>query len=84
MATPRDIDHTRMPTDNRPYNEGVSMDDDSSRLDGVVKTTGLEVQPWRGVAYAAGFAAAVFLITSLLMRRHLAASPHAGPEGATQ
>jgi len=26
-------------------------------LEGVVKTSGLEVQPWRGVAYAAGFAA---------------------------
>ncbi len=46
-------------------------------LEGVVKSSGLTVQPWRGVAYAAGFAAAVFFVTSLLMRRHLSASPHA-------
>jgi len=48
-------------------------------LEGVVKSSGLEVQPWRGVAYAAGFAATVFFVTSLLMRRHLEASPHAPP-----
>jgi RsiW-degrading membrane proteinase PrsW (M82 family) len=48
-----------------------------SLLESVVKTTGLHVQPWRGVAYAAGFAAIVFFVTSILMRRHLATSPHA-------
>jgi RsiW-degrading membrane proteinase PrsW (M82 family) len=45
-------------------------------LEGIVKSSGLEVQPLRGLAYAAGFAAAVFFVTSLLMRRHLDASPH--------
>jgi hypothetical protein len=33
------------------------------------------VEPWRPVAYAAGFAAAVFFVTSLLMRHLLALSP---------
>jgi len=46
-------------------------------LESMVRVTGLRVRPWRGVAYAAGFAAAVFFVTSILMRRHLAASPHA-------
>jgi len=53
-------------------------------LENIVKAHGLEVQPWRAVAYAAGFAAAVFFVTSLLMRRHLSASPHAAPEGGAQ
>jgi RsiW-degrading membrane proteinase PrsW (M82 family) len=51
-------------------------------LEGVVESSGLRVQPWRGVAYAAGFAAAVFFATSLLMRRHIDASPHAAKEEA--
>lgn len=46
-------------------------------LETAVKPAGLQVQPWRAVAYAAGFAAAVFFVTSVLMRRHLASSPHA-------
>ncbi len=41
-----------------------------------VATSGIHVQPWRGLAYAAGFAVAVFFVTSLLMRRLLRASPH--------
>lgn len=49
-------------------------------IEDVVKTSGLDIQPWRGVAYAAGFAAVVFFAISLLMRRHLAISPH--KEGA--
>lgn len=44
-------------------------------LEAVVKSTGMKVQPWRGLAFAAGFAAIVFFVTSLLMRRQLAASP---------
>lgn len=44
-------------------------------VDSVIKTRGLEIHPWRGVAYAAGFAAVIFFITSLLMRRQLAISP---------
>jgi len=50
-------------------------------LEDLVKTTGLQVRPWRGVVYAAGFAAAVLFATSVLMRRHLATSPH-HPDGA--
>ena len=37
----------------------------------------MDVHPWRGVAYAAGFAAAVFFVTSILMRQLLAISPFA-------
>lgn len=45
-------------------------------LESAVRVDGMTVQPWRGVAFAAGFAAAVFVATFALMRRHLAASPH--------
>ncbi len=41
-----------------------------------VTNAGLSTQPWRGLAFASGFAVVVFLLTSLMMRRHLAASPH--------
>jgi len=60
----------------------VALNGQFALLQNVVKTTGLEVQPWRGVLYAAGFAAAVFFVTSLLMRRHLSDSPHAPKVGA--
>lgn len=40
-------------------------------VNGVVSTTGVEVQAWKGIAYAGGFAAAMFLVTSVLMRRYL-------------
>ena len=43
-------------------------------LERVVKVSGLQVQPWRGVAWAAGFAALVFFAVSILMRRHLEAA----------
>jgi len=42
-----------------------------------VVSAGLSTQPWRGLAFASGFAVLVFLFTSLMMRRHLSASPHA-------
>lgn len=38
-----------------------------------VSTAGTEARPWYGVAWAGGFAAAMFLTVSLLMRRHFAA-----------
>ncbi len=44
-------------------------------LSGVIRGSGLTMHPWRGVAYAAGFAAIVFFATSILMRRLLAVSP---------
>jgi RsiW-degrading membrane proteinase PrsW (M82 family) len=44
-------------------------------VESVIKTRGLALHPWRGVAYAAGFAAVIFFVTSLLMRRQLAISP---------
>ncbi len=44
-------------------------------LSGVIRGSGLTMHPWRGVAYAAGFAAIVFFATSILMRRLLAESP---------
>jgi hypothetical protein len=45
----------------------------------VVRRTDLEVHPWRGLAWAAGFAALVFFAVSLLMRRHLEASLEKDP-----
>jgi RsiW-degrading membrane proteinase PrsW (M82 family) len=44
-----------------------------------VTNAGLTSQPWRGLAFASGFAVVVFMMTSLMMRRHLADSPHAPP-----
>jgi xanthine dehydrogenase YagR molybdenum-binding subunit len=41
MPPPTANDVTNMPTTNRPINAGVSMDDNTSRLDGVAKVTGL-------------------------------------------
>jgi hypothetical protein len=38
----------------------------------------VEVQPWRGVVFAAVFAAGIFACVFALMRRHVAASPLAG------
>jgi RsiW-degrading membrane proteinase PrsW (M82 family) len=49
-------------------------------LESVVKVTGLKVQPWRGLAWAAGFAALVFFGVSLLMRRHLEAAAEAAAQ----
>jgi RsiW-degrading membrane proteinase PrsW (M82 family) len=43
-----------------------------------VRVNGMEVQPWRGLAFAAVFAGAVFAATFALMRRHVAASPLRG------
>ncbi len=59
----------------------VLLNGQFSLVQGVVNTAGLELHPWRGVAYAAGFAGIVFLVTSVLMRRHLAASPFRGRGG---
>jgi RsiW-degrading membrane proteinase PrsW (M82 family) len=44
-------------------------------LETQVRVAGMEVQPWRGVAFAAVFAAGVFACVFALMRRHVAASP---------
>jgi RsiW-degrading membrane proteinase PrsW (M82 family) len=43
-------------------------------IEGAVTVSGLRVQPWRGVAWAAGFAALVFFGVSILMRKHLEAA----------
>lgn len=40
MNRPGESIPTLMPTDNRPANRGASMDDDTSRLDGMAKVTG--------------------------------------------
>jgi RsiW-degrading membrane proteinase PrsW (M82 family) len=45
-------------------------------LEELVEVNGMNVEPWRGVAFAAVFAGCVFAATFVLMRRHLAASPH--------
>lgn len=45
-----------------------------------VTRTGLALRPWHGLAFTAGFAAAIFLLVSLLMRRLMAATaPAAEP-----
>ena len=41
-----------------------------------LSASGLQTSPWRRVAASFGFAAAVFLVTSILMRQLLAISPH--------
>jgi RsiW-degrading membrane proteinase PrsW (M82 family) len=46
-------------------------------LEARVAVSGMGVAPWRALAFAAVFAAAVFAVTLVLMRRHLAASPFA-------
>jgi protease PrsW len=46
-----------------------------SLLEVAVEAVGLRVAPWRGLAFAAGFAACVFAATFLLMRRHLQVVP---------
>jgi RsiW-degrading membrane proteinase PrsW (M82 family) len=45
-------------------------------LERMVRSSSMQVHPWRGLAFAAAFAACVFFAVSLLMRQHLAASPH--------
>jgi RsiW-degrading membrane proteinase PrsW (M82 family) len=52
-----------------------------SLVDAQVRMTGMTVQPWRSVAFAAVFTVAVFAVTFALMRRHLSASPLAGVRG---
>ena len=46
-------------------------------LEQKVTSHGLTTEPWRGLIFASGFAVAVFFGTSIMMRRHLAVSPHA-------
>ena len=43
-------------------------------LEVLVRVDGMRVAPWRGVAFAAGFAACVFAATMVLVRRHLGAA----------
>lgn len=45
---------------------------------------GLASSPWRRVVFSFGFAAGVFLITSILMRRLLAISPHRPAENEAE
>lgn len=42
-----------------------------SAIEEVVRADGVKVAPWRGLAWAAGFAAVVFFAVSLLMRRQM-------------
>ena len=44
-------------------------------VESAVSQAGMDVSPWRGLAYAAGFAAVCFFVISVLMRRLLAISP---------
>lgn len=44
-------------------------------LENVVKVSGVKMQAWRGLAWAAGFAAVVFFAVSFLMRRQQQAAP---------
>jgi RsiW-degrading membrane proteinase PrsW (M82 family) len=45
-------------------------------IEDMVVVAGMEVTPWRAVAFAFGFAAIVFLVLGALMQRLLAISPH--------
>jgi len=45
-------------------------------LEQKVVASGLSVEPWRGLAFASGFAVIVFIGTSMLMQRNLSISPH--------
>jgi RsiW-degrading membrane proteinase PrsW (M82 family) len=47
-----------------------------------IGSSGLNASPWRGLAFAAAFAAVVFFAVHVGMRRQLASSPHK-PAGAT-
>jgi protease PrsW len=49
-------------------------------VSGTLAARGLEATPWRAVAYGFGFAAAVFIVASLLIRRLVALAPR--PAGA--
>jgi len=51
-------------------------------LDERVRISGMSVEAWRSLVFTIAFAAAVFVATNLLMRRHLAASPLAPTRGA--
>lgn len=53
----------------------VALNGQFELLTSVIQSGGMKVEPWRGVAYAAGFAAIIFFATSILMRRLLAVSP---------
>jgi RsiW-degrading membrane proteinase PrsW (M82 family) len=44
-------------------------------VEAMAGAAGMDVRPWRGLALSGGFAALVFFVTSLLIRRHLAVSP---------
>jgi len=48
-------------------------------LEEKVALAGMGGAAWRSLGWAAGFAAVVFFVVSLLMRRQLAVSPHAKP-----
>jgi RsiW-degrading membrane proteinase PrsW (M82 family) len=55
----------------------VVLDGQFVVVSGILATRGLEVTPWRVVAYAFGFAAAAFIAASLLIRRLVALVPRA-------
>ena len=55
----------------------IALNGQFSLVESAVSTEGLNNQPWRGVAFTFGFAAAVFILVSILSRRLLARSPHA-------
>jgi protease PrsW len=44
-------------------------------IEGWLAPAGIETQPWRGIAYAAGLASLVFFMVMLMSRRLLATSP---------
>jgi RsiW-degrading membrane proteinase PrsW (M82 family) len=56
----------------------VVLDGQFLVVSGILASRGLEVTPWRVVAYSFGFAAAVFIAASLLIRRLVALAPRVG------
>jgi RsiW-degrading membrane proteinase PrsW (M82 family) len=59
----------------------VALDGQYLLVSGALATHGLEATPWRALAFGFGFAAAVFIVASLLIRRLVALKPRALERG---
>lgn len=55
----------------------IALNGQFALIKDAVSTAGLISHPWRGVFFTFGFAAVVFILVSVLLRRLLAQSPHA-------
>jgi RsiW-degrading membrane proteinase PrsW (M82 family) len=60
----------------------IALNGQYALVDSAIAGPGLGFTPWRSVAYGFGFAAAVFVAVSFLMRRALAVARRAAQAGA--